>query len=245
MPYASTVGFVLGASAWGEQDKIVHLLTQKRGILKAIAPGALKVKNRFGSLLELLTEGDFVYYWNEDKEMVTLSKGEIVRSYFHLVSRPENIFYFYLITEIILKFTPSQHREIRLFKLLQSILTNRDQGIDIHHLLLYFLIWILRIEGMMFKPDFCYNCSNRGLKAAWVKTNFRGILCRQCHTDEAIKLEAEDLNYIQWTETHNPREINAWTNRLNPGELIRLFVKKIEYHGEFALKCTHYLPEFR
>lgn len=245
MPYGSTVGFVLGTSVLNEQDKIVQLLTPKRGILKAIAPGALKVRNRFGSLLELLTEGDFVYYWNEDKEIVTLSKGDIVRSYFHIVSRPENIFYFYLMVEIILKFTPPRHREARLFNLVQSTLTNREQGIDIHFLMLYYLIWVLRIEGMMFKSTLCYNCSERGFKTAWVKTNFRGILCPQCRTDENIRLEAPELNFISWTETHNPRDLSLWAGKLDPAGMIRLFVKKIEYHGEIVLKSTQYLPEFR
>jgi hypothetical protein len=37
----------------------------------------------------------------------------------------------------------------------------------------------------------------------------------------------------------------AWKNRFAPAALIRLLAGKIEYHGEFALNSSRYLPEFR
>jgi DNA repair protein RecO (recombination protein O) len=128
MPYASTQAFVLGGMPLKEQDKLVHLLTTNRGILKAMAPGSSKVRNRFGSLFEIFTEGEFVYYWQEEKELVTISKGEIINSYFNIVSLPENIFYFYLISEILLKFVPFNHKDKRLYRLLHAILQNRAAG---------------------------------------------------------------------------------------------------------------------
>ena len=56
MPIGSTQAFVLSAAPLNEQDKLVFLLTVEKGILKAVAPGALKAKNRFGALLELFTD---------------------------------------------------------------------------------------------------------------------------------------------------------------------------------------------
>ncbi len=106
MPQGVAQALVLGSFPFREQDKIVFLLTLQRGIIKAVAPGAGKAKNRFGSLLELFSEGEFHYYWNEEKEMVTLSKGEIQRSFFPLVSRPEALFHFSLMAETVLKFLP-------------------------------------------------------------------------------------------------------------------------------------------
>ena len=48
MPQASTRALVLSATPLNEQDKLVWLLTSNRGMLKAVAPGAAKLKNRFG-----------------------------------------------------------------------------------------------------------------------------------------------------------------------------------------------------
>lgn len=96
MPQASTLALVLAQTPLKEQDKLVTLLTAEQGLLKAVAPGAAKMKNRFGSLLELFTEGEFNYYWRQDRESVTLGKGEIRRSFFPVVSAAENVFYFFL-----------------------------------------------------------------------------------------------------------------------------------------------------
>jgi DNA repair protein RecO len=245
MPYTSTKAFVLGVMPLKEQDKLVHLLTADRGILKAMAPGSLKVRNRFGALFELFTEGDFVYYWREEKELITISKGEILNSYFFTVSRPENIFYFYLVAEVLLKFVPFQHKDKRVYRLLHTILENGAGGIEMDMLLLYFLIWILRIEGMMFNPWNCANCFRKKIDEAWLKNDFRGILCRSCKTNEQLFLNKEDLRYIRWTRENTPKDCALWQDKIDKAHLIRIFKRKIEYHGEFALKSSLYLEEFR
>jgi len=246
MPYASTKAFVLGVMPLKEQDKLVHLLTADRGILKAMAPGSLKVRNRFGALFELFTEGDFVYYWREEKELITISKGEILNSYFQTVSRSENIFYFYLIAEVLLKFVPFHHKDKRVYRLLHTILENGAGGVAPDMLLLYFLIWILRLEGMMFNPKTCANCfRDDELDEAWLKDDFRGILCRSCKTNEQLFLNIEALRYIRWTRHNTPKEGPLWQDKIDPAHLIRVFKRKIEFHGEFALKSSLYLEEFR
>lgn len=245
MPYASTKAFVLGVTPLKEQDKLVHLLTANRGILKAMAPGSQKVRNRFGSLFELFTEGDFVYYWREERDLITISKGEILHSYFNVVSQPENIFYFYLISEIVLKFVPFNHKDKRVYRLLHTILENRSAGTEMDMLLLYFLIWILRIEGMMFNPGICYNCYRENLEKAWLKTDFRGILCGSCKTNEQLIFDRESLRYIQWTSDNSPKDLSTWKKRIDQAQLIRIFKRKIEHHGEFFLKSSQYLQEFQ
>ncbi|MCU0288561.1 MAG: DNA repair protein RecO [Acidobacteria bacterium] len=244
MPISAARAFVLGTIPFSEQDKLVHLLTDNKGILKAIAPGALKNKNRFGSLLELFTEIEFQYYWQEEKELITLSKGDMVKSYFHIVSDSSNIFYFYLLAEILLRFVPHNYVDNRIYRLVRTFLENRANGVDINLLLLYFLVWILRIEGMMFKPGICYNCYTKGIHQAWMKTDYRGILCSQCKTDEKIMLTSSDLQFLAWTEKHAPPNIGIWKDKIDCPKLIRIFKQKIEYHGELNLKTSQYLPEF-
>jgi DNA repair protein RecO (recombination protein O) len=245
MPQASTSALVLSATPLNEQDKLVCLLTSSRGLLKAVAPGAAKMKNRFGSLLELFTAGDFFYYWNEEKELATLSKGEIRQSFFAVVSAAENIFYFYLIAEIVLKFIPLNQHDDRLYKLLMAILRGREDKLAMDWLLLYFLVWFLRSEGLLFNPGHCSSCSTEGLTRAWVRSDYRGLLCPNCKTSERLMLDREELAYLNWTKNHHPRDSVFWAGRFLPAPMIRLLVGKIEYHGEVALQSSRYLPEFR
>jgi DNA repair protein RecO (recombination protein O) len=244
MPIASTRAFVLGGSTIGEQDRLIHLLTADRGILRAMAPGSLKARNRFGSLFELFTEGEFHYYWQENREYITINKGEIINSYFQTVSDPANIFYFYLIADIFIKFIPYNHKDKRLYRLLHAILEQRQQGIDMDLLLLYFLVWVLRIEGMMFSARMCSNCNKANISRAWIRTDFRGILCHTCKTTEPLVLHSSELQYLIWTEKHSPKELGAWKEKIDAAKLIRTFTRKIQYHGECTLKSAQYLAEF-
>lgn len=245
MPLSSTKGLVLGSSLINEQDKFVFVLTLDRGIIRAIAPGAARARNRFGSLFELFTAGDFQYYWNEERERITLTQGEIVWSFFPVVSRPENIFYFYLVAEIVLKLVPFNHRDRRIYRLLMAILKTREEGAKIDFLVLYFLIWILKIEGLLFQPDVCANCQARDFPQAWIRDDFRGILCPECKRSERLMLAGSDLRFIRWALAHAPARWKEWNEVFSSARLIRLLIRQIEYHGEFTLKTTFYLPECR
>lgn len=244
MPVAAAKAFILGNEPFKEQDKLVYLLTESQGILKAIAPGALKHKNRFGAILELFTEGEFIYYWIEDHEFVTLSKGDLTASHFNMVSQPGNIFYFYFIAEILLRFVPYHHRDDRIFRLVRSLLESREAGMDIRLLLVYFMIWILRLEGVMFNPRLCSNCLEKDIAFAWLRADFRGLLCSNCHNAEKWRLEDLDLQFLSWTQNHAPGQLALWLPKLDCGKLTRLFRQKIEYHGELQLQTARYLPEF-
>ncbi len=245
MPQASTLAMVLSSSPLNEQDKLVSLLTSDRGLLKAVAPGAAKLKNRFGSLLELFTEGEFFYYWHEDRELVTLSKGEIRKSFFPVVSAADNVFYFYLLAEIVLKSIPANHFDTRIYKLLQAVLRGREKHLAMNWLLLYFLVWLLRSEGLLFNPRRCTNCASHDFDRAWLRSDYRGLLCPSCRTNEHLMLNREEMLYIEWTATHPPEGNETWAGRFAPAELIRILTGKIEYHGEFSLQARRYLPEFR
>jgi len=245
MPQASILGLVLATSPLNEQDKLVSLLTSERGLLRAVAPGAAKIKNRFGSLLELFTEGEFQYYWREDKELVTLGKGEIRKSCFPLVSAAENVFYFYLLAEIVLKSMQPDHGDARVYNLLKAVLAAREAGQAMDWLLLYFLVWLLRSEGLLFNPRRCSNCGARGLERAWVRSDYRGLLCAACRQGEPLALDREELDYIAWTAGHAPGLSAAWSGCFDPAPLIRIMTGKIEYHGEFSLQSRLYLREFR
>lgn len=162
-----------------------------------------------------------------------------------MVSAAENIFYFYLIAEIVLKFIPLNQSDDRTYKLLLAILRGRENKLAMDWLLLYFLVWFLRSEGLLFNPGRCSNCSATGLTRAWVRRDYRGLLCSSCKTDERLQLNREELAYINWTKSHPPQDSVLWTDRFLPAPMIRLLVGKIEYHGEFTLQSRRYLPEFR
>jgi len=243
MPLESAKAIVFGSTIFNEQDKIVHLLTSDEGVRKIVAPGSSKGRNRFGSLLELFTEGEFFYYRKEDRDLSTLSKGDIITSYFETVSDPGRIFYFYMIAEIIMKFIPANFNTERIYKLVKSVLDSSENKSDIKHLLLYFMIWILRIEGMMFETERCNKCKKGSLPGAWVLPDFRGLVCRSCRNGETLVLGQKSIEFIEWTK-RNKAEV-ALHNMSDDDfkNIFQVMKNKIEYHGDFSLNSSRYLTE--
>lgn len=245
MPLENSRGFILGSKQLNDQDKIVSILTKDRGIINAVAPGALKNSNRFGSMLELFTEVNFFYYSKEGRDLVTFSKGDILKSYFDTVSDPKRIFYFFFIDEMIEKFIPTEFKAKRLYKLISSILMSSESGISPDKLLLYFIIWFLNIEGVMFTPKLCYSCFKKELSTSWVKNDYSGTICSACRTNEKILLKKIDLEFIEWTGKNPPEKLDEWENDLLFSRLLPIFKNKTEFHGEMKLKSALYLKEFR
>jgi len=241
MPLESTEALVIGSYVFNEQDKIVHLLTSSNGIQKIVAPGSSKGKNRFGSLLELFTEGEFFFYRKEDRELATLSKGDVITSYFETVSEPGRIFYFYLIAEIVMKFVPSNFNTERIYKLIKSVLESSREGTEMKHLILYFMVWILRIEGMMFETVKCHKCNSQHNIKTWVMPDFRGVVCEKCRNGEDLLLGKEGMDFLEWTKRRSTSEIFKSISFEEYRNVFRILKDKIEYHGEFSMNTSRYL----
>ena len=243
MPLESAEAIVIGSYVFNEQDKIVHLLTSCNGIQKIVAPGSSKGKNRFGSLLELFTEGEFFFYRKEDRELATLSKGDIITSYFETVSEPGRIFYFYLIAEIVMKFVPPNFNTERIYKLIKSVLNSSRKGTEMKYLILYFMVWILRIEGMMFETGKCHKCNSQHNMKVWVMPDFRGVVCEKCRNGEGLLLEKTGVEFIEWTKRKSASEIFKTLSSEEYRKVFLILKNKIEYHGEFTMNSSRYLVE--
>ena len=202
------------------------------------------MKNRFGASLELFTEADFLYYFKEDRGQVTLSRADPVNSRFELVSRAEWIFYFSLMSEALVRFLPLCQTEERAYRMVGAVLEAAEKGVPPPVLTDYFLAWLLRIQGTMFRPDQCFHCRRTGLDEAWVRENFRGLVCGKCRSGENTRLNREILEFLQWTGA-NPPDAPAPMSMENAAVLLRTLARKLEYDGEFTLTSPRCLPEFQ
>jgi len=243
MPLQSAKAMVIGTTVFNEQDKIVHLLTSGEGIKKVVAKGSSKGRNRFGSLLELFTEGEFFFYAKENRDLATLSKGEVIVSYFETVSAPDRVFYFYLMAEILMKFVPRNFDTERIYKLVKSVLQNSPEHPDISQLLLYYMTWILRIEGMMFETGRCGACGKFSPDTGWVMHDYRGIVCDRCRTGEQVPLGSRALEYAEWSKRNDTSAVFTELSEADRKNLFQVLKNKIEFHGEIALHAARYLAD--
>src|SRR4030042_2109208 len=93
-----TEGIVLRTIPFGEADLIVTYLTPDFGIIKLFAKSPRKIKSRFGSSLEPLTESRMSFLGKEDAALPRLTQSDIVHP-FRLLR--DNLRCFLMLSEII------------------------------------------------------------------------------------------------------------------------------------------------
>src|SRR5206468_9635996 len=118
MPLYKEQGIVLRSVKLGEADKIVSILTQGSGKVRAVAKGVRRTNSKFGARLEPLTHVSLLLYRGRNLDTVTqaeiLSPFRAVRSEFGYITAAETML------EAVDKVAEEHERNVRLFLLLLS-----------------------------------------------------------------------------------------------------------------------------
>lgn len=77
-------GLIIREQFTGESDRIVTVLTEERGVLRAFAPGARKIKSKNIAATQLLCFSDF--YFSEHKGTYRITESKPIEVFFELRS---------------------------------------------------------------------------------------------------------------------------------------------------------------
>ncbi len=183
MGLKSTEAIVLHTQRLGEADRIVVLFTRDSGVVRATARGARKLKSRFGASLEPFTHIRLSYFEKENRELVSLSDTEIVRSYFNLSREEENFTLLEYLGGLLLEFSPPHEPNEKLFRMSAACLEGLSQAPENRQgFASYFEIWTLKLSGFLPDLKHCGLCT-RSLSevAGRVHVGTSGnLLCKIC-----------------------------------------------------------------
>lgn len=160
MPLYETEAFVLRSYTLKEADKICIFLSRDAGMLRGVAHGARKLRSRFGSSLEPFTEVALTYFQKENKELVSISNCEIIRSNFDLSSSSEMLAATHYLAELLLEFLPDHEPNDKVYRLVAATLASFRQspGISPDPLVRYFEVWLLKLAGFFPELRQCGSC---------------------------------------------------------------------------------------
>jgi DNA repair protein RecO (recombination protein O) len=231
MGLVETEALVLRTYNLAEADKIVVCLTRNAGLVRGVARGSRRIKNRFGAALEPFTLLTITYYQKENQELVSLRHVEIVKSHFDLSRNHETLAGLAYMGDLLVEFSPPHQTNDKLFRMVKACLDAVAQGPqELQSILRYFEIWILRLEG--FLPDLhrCAGCNKLLAREDVILIGADvGLRCRTCAQGKGevlssraysqlcsaqkfgpliFALEARDLS------TGTQREIASLTHRL-------------------------------
>jgi len=159
MAVFETEALVLRTYNLAEADKIVVCLSRSAGLIRGVAKGCRKLKNRFGASLEPFTVINLTYYEKEHQELVSFRQTEILRSRFNLSGNASILTGFSYMGDLLIDFSPPHQANDNLYRMALACFEAASQTPeDLESVLRYFEVWLLKIEG--FLPDLraCANC---------------------------------------------------------------------------------------
>jgi DNA repair protein RecO (recombination protein O) len=246
MRLVTTDAIVLRSYNLAESDRIVVFLTRTSGLVRAVAKGARRMKSRFGAALEPFTLIKLSFHERENRDLVTISGVEILKSHFNLSSNFETAEVLAYMGELVGEFAPPHETDERLFRMLTACVEALAQESGCERALTrYFEIWILRLAGLF--PDFrvCASCGITVDPKASVAVDVElRLFCGNCVPVNASALSPEVINIVRAIHQLSPSNFaaqHALSDRQSAelGELThRLITRAIERRPRTLVAST-------
>lgn len=211
MALITTDAIVLRSYNLAESDRIVLCLTRNAGLVRAVAKGARKMKSRFGAALEPFTVIKLTFYEKENRELVTMSSADILRSHFGLISRLETSEVLAYMGELVSEFAPPHEADEKLYRMITACVDalTGQAGIE-RAITRYFEIWLLRLAGLFPDMGRCAECGKdiEGSRGVFVDAALLPH-CHDCRPALRATLSADIVRMIRVSQELAPPRFAA------------------------------------
>jgi DNA repair protein RecO (recombination protein O) len=182
MNVVTTEAIVLRSYNLAEADRIVLCFTRNAGLIRGVAKGARRMKSRFGAALEPFTVVRLEFREKENRELVTITGVEIVKSYFDLAADVECMEALSYMAELINEFAPPHEANEKLYRMVAACLAALAVAPGTAKVILrYFEIWILRLAGSFPDISTCTSCGATLTAATPAYIDFESaVRCANC-----------------------------------------------------------------
>jgi DNA repair protein RecO (recombination protein O) len=169
-------GIVLRTWRLGESDRIVYLLTERHGKVRAVVKGVRKTKSRFGARLEPLVHVSLLFY--EGRELDIVTQAEAIEHFRPVREDLGRLAKASSLLEATDQLAQERHANPRLFAMLLGALRALAAH-DAPLLVPAFFLKLLSSEGFHPLLDECALCGGQyGLVAFDLAHG--GVLCGSC-----------------------------------------------------------------
>lgn len=231
MGLVNTDAIVLRTYNLAEADRIAVCLTRSSGLVRAVAKGARRMKSRFGAALEPFTLIRLAFYERENRELVSISNAEILKSHFDLAAQLEVSEVLAYMGELVSDFAPPHEANEKLFRMVAACIEALEAAPESARMVLrYFEVWLLRLAGLFPDVRSCAQCGAQLGKAnpacLDVEVNPH---CQRCSRGPADRLLPET------------QQILVASQRLPPGAFASTFKELSEAADAQLAELTHRL----
>src|SRR6202158_3500781 len=239
MPARETEAIILKTFPLGEADRLVSFFGRSSGRVRGVAAGARRVKNRYGSTLEVLSHVQIWYVEKETRDLVRIQQCELLESFHKAQSNYELSTGLAVISEAAELVLPDHEAAEPMFRLILLTAREIERTGDWALPLSYFAFWTVRLGGWLPRFDRCSSCGTPfGEQPAFFANWEAGLLCERCRRSgmkplhrrarqlaerftgervdriesaEGMKSELKELREasLGWVELHGERKIGT------------------------------------
>ena len=181
MPARETEAIILKTFPLGEADRLVSFLGRTTGRMRGVAGGARRLKNRYGSTLEVLSHVQIWYVEKETRDLVRIQQCDLLESFHKSQSDYELSTGLAVVSEATELVLPEHEAAEPMFRLILLTVREIDRTGDWSLPLSYFAFWTVRLGGWLPRFDRCSLCGTPfGAQPAYHAAWEAGLVCEKC-----------------------------------------------------------------
>jgi DNA repair protein RecO (recombination protein O) len=229
-------GVVLRTWKLGEADRIVVLMTQGQGKVRAVAKGVRKTKSRFGGRLEPFSHVDLSLYRGRELDIVT--QAEVITPFRALREDYDRVVAGAAMLEAVDQVAQEREAAVRIYLLLVRALRTLDGAPrDPSVVLDAFLLKLMALEGYRPALAECAGCGRQApLRCFSIARG--GGLCDRCRSGQESTLDRATMPLLAALLGDDldatAAAVPAPSSRREAGALVKGYV---EYHLERRLRA--------
>lgn len=243
MPARETEAIILKTFPLGEADRLVSFFGRSSGRMRGVAAGARRVKNRYGSTLEVLSHVQIWYVERETRDLVRIQQADLLESFHKAQSDYSLSTGLAVISEISELILPEHEVFEPMFRLILLVAREVERTGDWNLPLSYFAFWTVRLGGWLPRFDRCVACDSPfGAKPAFYDAHAAGLFCEKCRRSGMTPLHVEARNLAErFAGERLDRMEYEKSMQLSARELREAALAWIEHHLERRLMTRELL----
>lgn len=182
-------GVVLRTYKLGESDRIIVLLTEGHGKIRAVAKGVRKTHSKFGARLEPMSHIRLLLH--EGRELDIVNQVDSVDSLAPLVADLDHMTQGLAVLEVVDQMSLDREPNPHLYRMLVGVLRTISSS-DSPLVVPAFFWKLLAHEGVRPELDVCVRCGETEPLVSF-DMNHGGVLCRGCRSGAPISAAALEL----------------------------------------------------
>jgi DNA repair protein RecO (recombination protein O) len=236
-----TEAIVLRSMRFAEADRILHLYTEQRGRIGAIAKGVRKTKSRFGARLEPLSHVELLLHEGAG-ELQTITGVELLRSHRASREEPYRLNAGLIGAEAMLRLFGEPEANDRAFGALARFLDLLDEAPAaetrpaVDPLALSFQLKLLWLAGYLPHLTSCVECGAAAGELVGFSARAGGAVCA-AHAAGALRLSPEGLSAVEhMLSTPLADAVGADVSDRARRDALAVVTSSYEEHGGFRLR---------